>query len=158
MLADLERGLEIVRGAHEVVPAWRVKNGGSIENAAAMANHASTRTTQLYDRRRDEMSLDEVDGFRSKGVPESALCECSALARTTPHHKMFNRSFAIAHTRRRSHPCGLQPSRKNDSSSSSPAERFAASPPCWLGRSRKTGALPAGGLDRHRSDHADPAH
>ena len=27
----------------------------------AMANHASTRTTQLYDRRRDEVSLDEVD-------------------------------------------------------------------------------------------------
>jgi hypothetical protein len=26
-----------------------------------MANHASTRTGQLYDRRRDEMSLDEVD-------------------------------------------------------------------------------------------------
>jgi hypothetical protein len=26
-----------------------------------MANHASTRTTQLYDRRRDEMSLDEVE-------------------------------------------------------------------------------------------------
>jgi hypothetical protein len=26
-----------------------------------MANHASTRTTQLYDRRRDEVSLDEVD-------------------------------------------------------------------------------------------------
>jgi uncharacterized protein (DUF1778 family) len=29
--------------------------------AAAMANHASTRTTQLYDRRRDEMTLDEVE-------------------------------------------------------------------------------------------------
>jgi hypothetical protein len=29
--------------------------------AAAMANHASTRTTQLYDRRRDEVSLDEVE-------------------------------------------------------------------------------------------------
>jgi hypothetical protein len=28
---------------------------------AAMANHASTRTTQLYDRRRDEVSLDEVE-------------------------------------------------------------------------------------------------
>jgi integrase len=27
-----------------------LKNGGSLENAAAMANHASTRTTQLYDR------------------------------------------------------------------------------------------------------------
>jgi integrase len=37
-----------------------LKNGGPLENAAAMANHASTRTTQLYDRRRDEVSLDEV--------------------------------------------------------------------------------------------------
>jgi hypothetical protein len=26
-----------------------------------MANHASMRTTQLYDRRRDELSLDEVE-------------------------------------------------------------------------------------------------
>lgn len=26
-----------------------------------MANHASTRTTQLYDRRSDEISLDEVE-------------------------------------------------------------------------------------------------
>jgi hypothetical protein len=25
-----------------------------------MVNHASTRTTQLYDRRRDEVNLDEV--------------------------------------------------------------------------------------------------
>ena len=38
-----------------------LKNGGSLENAAAMANHASTRTTRFYDRRRDEMSLDEVE-------------------------------------------------------------------------------------------------
>ena len=38
-----------------------LKNGGSLENAAAMANHASTRTTQLYDRRRDDVSLDEVE-------------------------------------------------------------------------------------------------
>ena len=26
-----------------------LKNGGTLEKAAAMANHASTRTTQLYD-------------------------------------------------------------------------------------------------------------
>jgi len=26
-----------------------------------MANHASTRTTQLYDRRRDDVTLDEVE-------------------------------------------------------------------------------------------------
>ncbi|QIB50070.1 MULTISPECIES: tyrosine-type recombinase/integrase [Pseudomonas] len=38
-----------------------LKNGGTLENAAAMANHASTRTTQLYDRRRDEISLDEIE-------------------------------------------------------------------------------------------------
>ena len=38
-----------------------LKNGGTLEKAAAMANHASTRTTQLYDRRRDEMSLDEME-------------------------------------------------------------------------------------------------
>jgi hypothetical protein len=33
----------------------------ALEKAAAMANHASTRTTQLYDRHRDEVSLDEVE-------------------------------------------------------------------------------------------------
>lgn len=38
-----------------------LKHGGTLEKAAAMANHASTRTTQLYDRRRDEMNLDEVE-------------------------------------------------------------------------------------------------
>jgi site-specific recombinase XerD len=41
-----------------------LKNGGTLENAAAMANHASTRTTQLYDRRREELSLDEVERIR----------------------------------------------------------------------------------------------
>jgi hypothetical protein len=29
-----------------------------------MANHASTRTTQLYDRRADQVSLDEVERVR----------------------------------------------------------------------------------------------
>jgi site-specific recombinase XerD len=38
-----------------------LENGGTLEKAAAMADHASTRTTQLYDRRRDEVSLDEVE-------------------------------------------------------------------------------------------------
>jgi len=35
--------------------------GGLLENAALMANHASTRTTQLYDRKSDEVTLDEVE-------------------------------------------------------------------------------------------------
>ena len=38
-----------------------LKNGGTLGEAAAMANHVSTRTTQLYDRRQDELSLDEVE-------------------------------------------------------------------------------------------------
>jgi site-specific recombinase XerD len=41
-----------------------LKNAGTLEKAAQMANHASTRTTQLYDRRREELSLDEVERIR----------------------------------------------------------------------------------------------
>ena len=38
-----------------------LKNGGTLERAAVIANHASTRTTQLYDRRSDEVNLDEIE-------------------------------------------------------------------------------------------------
>jgi integrase/recombinase XerC len=38
-----------------------LKNGGTLEKAATMAKHASTCTTQLYDRRHDGMTLDEVE-------------------------------------------------------------------------------------------------
>jgi site-specific recombinase XerD len=38
-----------------------LKNGGTLERAAQMANHASTRTTQLYDRRAEEVTFDEVE-------------------------------------------------------------------------------------------------
>ena len=41
-----------------------LKNGGTLEKAVAMVNHASTRTAQLYDRRLEEMSLDEVERIR----------------------------------------------------------------------------------------------
>ena len=37
-----------------------LRNGGTLERAAAIANHASTRNTQLYDRRTDEVNLDEI--------------------------------------------------------------------------------------------------
>jgi integrase/recombinase XerC len=37
-----------------------LKNGGTLEKALGMANHASTRTTQLYDRRSSELTLNEV--------------------------------------------------------------------------------------------------
>jgi hypothetical protein len=38
-----------------------LKNGGTFENTAAMANHASRYTTQLYDRRHADISLDDVE-------------------------------------------------------------------------------------------------
>jgi hypothetical protein len=41
-----------------------LKNGGTLENAAAMAKRASTRTTQLDDRRSDQVSLDDVERVR----------------------------------------------------------------------------------------------
>jgi hypothetical protein len=41
-----------------------LKNDGRLEEAAQMANHASTRATWLYDRRRDELSLNGVERIR----------------------------------------------------------------------------------------------
>jgi site-specific recombinase XerD len=57
-------GIETLIGNHTFratgITAY-LKNGGTLEKAAAMANHASTRTTQLYDRRSDQVTLDEVE-------------------------------------------------------------------------------------------------
>jgi hypothetical protein len=36
-------------------------NGGTLENAQLMAAHESPRTTKLYDRTGDEITLDEVE-------------------------------------------------------------------------------------------------
>jgi integrase/recombinase XerD len=36
-------------------------NGGSLEKAQRMASHESPRTTKLYDRTNDQISLDEVE-------------------------------------------------------------------------------------------------
>jgi site-specific recombinase XerD len=38
-----------------------LKNGGTLEHAQTIANHASPRTTKLYDRRSDEITFDEVE-------------------------------------------------------------------------------------------------
>ena len=38
-----------------------LKNHGTLETAQHIANHASPRTTMLYDRRQEELSLDEVE-------------------------------------------------------------------------------------------------
>ena len=43
------------------VDAWRMIPGGTLENAQAMATHECPRTTKLYDRTGDEITLDEVE-------------------------------------------------------------------------------------------------
>jgi len=41
-----------------------LSNEGSLETAAQIAGHASTRTTQLYNRSKDELSLSEIERIR----------------------------------------------------------------------------------------------
>lgn len=38
-----------------------MKNGGVLEQAQAMAAHSSIRTTQLYNRSGDEITMDEIE-------------------------------------------------------------------------------------------------
>jgi hypothetical protein len=44
-----------------------LENCGTLEKARQMAAHASTRTTQLYDRRADRVTLDEVVKINIRG-------------------------------------------------------------------------------------------
>ena len=38
-----------------------LRNGGTVEKAQAIAAHSSPRTTKLYDRRDDDLSLDDIE-------------------------------------------------------------------------------------------------
>jgi hypothetical protein len=49
-----------------VITAY-LENGGTLEKARQMAAHASTRTTQLYDRREDRVTLDEIVEINIRG-------------------------------------------------------------------------------------------
>ena len=59
-----EAGYKIKLGCHSFratgITAY-LEAGGSLENAQAMAAHESPRTTKLYDRTGDEITLDEVE-------------------------------------------------------------------------------------------------
>jgi site-specific recombinase XerD len=46
-----------------------LKNSGKLEVAQQIANHESPRTTKLYDRRHDEISLDEIERITIKKTP-----------------------------------------------------------------------------------------
>ena len=59
-----EAGIAVQIGCHTFratgITAY-LENGGTLENAQAMAAHESPRTTKLYDRTGDEITLDEVE-------------------------------------------------------------------------------------------------
>jgi integrase len=61
---SLAAGIETRIGNHTFratgITAY-LKNKGTLETAQIIANHESPRTTKLYDRRQDEISLDEVE-------------------------------------------------------------------------------------------------
>jgi hypothetical protein len=44
-----------------------LENGGTLEKARQMAAHAPTRTTQLYNRREDRVTVDEVAKINIRG-------------------------------------------------------------------------------------------
>ncbi len=54
---DQDRQPHVPRHRHHRLP----EEQGTLEHAQTIANHASPRTTKLYDRRGDEISLDEVE-------------------------------------------------------------------------------------------------
>jgi integrase len=59
-----EAGFRVKLGCHVFratgITAY-LEAGGTLENAQAMAAHESPRTTKLYDRTGDEITLDEVE-------------------------------------------------------------------------------------------------
>jgi integrase len=59
-----ESGLRVKIGCHTFRATGitaHLEAGGTLENAQAMAAHESPRTTKLYDRTGDEITLDEVE-------------------------------------------------------------------------------------------------
>ena len=59
-----ERGMKFKIGCHTFratgITSY-LEAGGTLENAQLMAAHESPRTTKLYDRTGDEITLDEVE-------------------------------------------------------------------------------------------------
>ena len=57
----IDEGYEVTSFANGRDALAYLDNGGTLENAQLMAAHESPRTTKLYDRTGDEITLDEVE-------------------------------------------------------------------------------------------------
>jgi Aldo/keto reductase family/Phage integrase family len=65
-----------------------LENGGTLEKARQMAAHASTRTTRLYDRREDRVTLDEVVKINIRRWATTAKCLWFLRISDSPGAKM----------------------------------------------------------------------
>jgi hypothetical protein len=76
------------------ITAYR-KNGGALGKSAAMANRASTRPTQLYDRRREEVTLDEVERIVIRETEDRMFCSVAKLLPRSLVHVIAASSLII---------------------------------------------------------------
>jgi hypothetical protein len=56
---------------------------GTLDHAQAMANHSSPRTTKLYDRRADEVSLDDTRGLGFETARKERHNRAAAMVRSS---------------------------------------------------------------------------
>ena len=63
-----------------------LKNKGTLEAAQHIANHESPRTTKLYDRRQDEISLDEVEKISIYVPFLKGACQGKSALCNHPYH------------------------------------------------------------------------
>jgi integrase/recombinase XerD len=88
-------GIETRIGNHTfratVITAY-LKNSGKLEVAQQIANHESPRTTKLYDRRQDEISLDEIE--RNHNL-KKAGCQDSGSIRNIDPGPSWNVGFTF---------------------------------------------------------------
>jgi hypothetical protein len=61
-------------------------NGGTLEHAQQIAAHQSPRTTKLYDRTKDEISLDEVERIKGGRVMPASSLVVDRFYRIRPKH------------------------------------------------------------------------
>ncbi len=70
-------------------------NGGTLETGAEIAGHASTKTTQLYDRRRDKVTQAEIERIRMSLRPGQAhhvqhrYARCHAVPERAPQCRLY---------------------------------------------------------------------
>lgn len=120
----LAAGVATAIGNHTFRPTGitaYLKEGGTLEKAAAIANHASTRTTQLYDRCRADVSPGEVERLFDRARAAASALSTSAFklqtaAPPTPRRSAARRSRPKGSSRI-THPAGTAPPRRPDNRS-----------------------------------------